>query len=358
MPDGAPHGWRRQLRLDPIPALLACGDEALLYWVKRDLLCVQAGPVDRLWRLPEALRILRKQQPDGSWIFPGNQQQRDKDRCLVETWKQLRFLVEKYGFRREHPCLAAAAEFAFSCQTDQGDFRGFIANQYATYYTGALMSLLNQAGYEDDPRIEKGFRWLLSMRQHDMGWTIPILTHRLDWQTVLRLTGRPADPLEPDRSMPFSHNWTGMVLRAFATHRTYRETEEARIAASLLKSRFFQPDSYTSYHAAGYWVSFQYPFWWNNLVAALDSILRIDPAIDEPVERALGWFSEHQREDGLWDTTYVAGKQAGSAKAREMRPWVSLAICRVFCRIADRHGPAPFDSPANRPHNGGSGVSS
>jgi hypothetical protein len=32
-----------------------------------------------------------------------------------------------------------------------------LANQYAPYYTGALMSLLIKAGYIDDPRIDRGF---------------------------------------------------------------------------------------------------------------------------------------------------------------------------------------------------------
>ena len=48
-----------------------------------------------------------------------------------------------------------AAEFLFSCQKEEGDIRGFLANQYATYYTGAIMALLIKAGYEDDPRIER-----------------------------------------------------------------------------------------------------------------------------------------------------------------------------------------------------------
>lgn len=29
------------------------------------------------------------------------------------------------------------------------------------------------------------------------------------------------------------------------------------------------------------------------------------------------WLREHQKEDGLWDTTYVAGKQVGSARERD-----------------------------------------
>jgi hypothetical protein len=124
-----------------------------------------------------------------------------------------------------------------------------------------------------------------------------------------------------------------MVLRAFAAHSSYRTSEAARTAAILLKSRFFQPDSYTSYRAASYWVRFQYPFWWNNLVAALDSISLIDPTMDSQMEKALGWLIDHQEADGLWKATYVAGKEVDSAQTRDTRLWVSLAICRVLARL-------------------------
>ena len=168
--------WQRQLRFDPIPALLSSGDEALQYFVKRDLLEEEVGPICRLWQLPEAQKILKKQLPDGSWDRSvSKKKHKDINYNLIETWKQFRFLVEKYGFNREGPSTGRAAEFLFSCQTEDGDLRGFIANQYAIYYTGAIMSLLIKAGYEDDPRIEKGFQWLLSMRQDDMGWSGPII---------------------------------------------------------------------------------------------------------------------------------------------------------------------------------------
>ena len=69
-------------------------------------------------------------------------------------------MIERYGMTRTHPQMERAADYIFSCQTEEGDIRGFLANQYATYYTGAIMALLIQAGYTDDPRIEKGFQWL------------------------------------------------------------------------------------------------------------------------------------------------------------------------------------------------------
>jgi len=239
--------WQKQLTHNPIPPLLASEDRALTYFTRRDLLGEEVPDISMVWELPEVINILKKQQPDGSWKYPGKKSPDcypDHHYPLVETWKQFRFLIDKYQISKIHPELQKAAEYLFTCQTDAGDFRGFIGNQYATYYTGALLSLLIKAGYTDDPRIERGFRWLLSMRQDDGGWTIPILTANLSWDEQIKATSRKRPPIEPDSSKPFSHNWTGMILRAFAEDPKYRESEEALSAAKLLKSRFFKPDLY------------------------------------------------------------------------------------------------------------------
>jgi hypothetical protein len=327
--------WRKCLRFDPIPPLLASGDEALRYFTRRDLLGEDAGPVSRLWDLPEARRLLAKQRPDGSFAYTAAKSKSSavKHR-LVETWKQFRYLVEVWGFTRENAQAERAAEFLFSCQTAEGDIRGFLANQYATYYTGAILSLLIQAGYGEDPRIKKGFEWLLAMRQDDGGWTVPILTHPFSGKEMYRLTSRMMDPVEPDRSKPFSHNWTGMVLRAFAAHDRRRTSAAAKAAANLLADRFFQPDVYSSYKAASYWVRFQYPFWWNHLVAALDSITRIGLDAQDPrIARAVDWLAEHQQNDGLWRETYVKSiRRTAAPKSRNAEGWISLAICRDLKR--------------------------
>ena len=118
------------------------------------------------------------------------------------------------------------------------------------------------------------------------------------------------------------------------------------MAAKLLKSRFFQPDRYTSYQAASYWVRFQYPFWWNNLVAALDSVSLIDPTQDDSIEQAFDWLIAHQDEDGLWKISYVKGEGASIAKSKEMRRWVSLAICRVLSRVSET--PLAFEGRRSR----------
>ncbi len=326
--------WRKQLNFDPVQPLLDSESAAIRHFAQRDLLKESVGSITDLWQLREAKKILNKQLPDGSWPRPGAKKHPAINYGLIETWRQLRVLIGQYGFTREHPQIQRAAEFVFSCQTEAGDIRGFLANQYAPYYTGALLALLIQAGYEDDSRIERGLQWLLKMRQDDQGWTIPMLTHRLDRATQYRITSEYAEPLEPDRSQPFSHNWTGMVLRAFAAHKIYRKTEAAKKAAGVLKSRFFQPDSYTSYHAASYWVRFDYPFWWNHLVAALDSISLIGlPKDDKQVRAGLDWLIQHQEPDGMWKVSYVKEQAGKQRQGREKREWISLAICRIFERI-------------------------
>jgi hypothetical protein len=330
--------WRQQLLTDPVPALLSVKDEALLYFVRRDLMNEEVDHVDGLWQLPDVKKLLARQQADGSWPYPGRKVivYPRHHYGLVETWKQFRFLVEQYELTKRHPSVRKAAEYLFSCQTDDGDIRGMIGNQYATYYTGAIMGLLIKAGYEDDARIEKGFQWLLSMRQDDGGWTIPILTVELDRAAMCRLTSQYAEPVEPDRTKPFSHNWTGMVLRAFAAHHEHRTSVVAETAGTLLKSRFFQRDVYGSYESPSYWLRFQYPFWWNNLLTALETLWYLSFTKDDPdISRGLRWFKDHQDSGGLWRVTYASPREADTPTNRRIKPWVNLAICRMLKRYLD-----------------------
>lgn len=113
--------------------------------------------------------------------------------------------------------------------------RGILANQYATYHTGVILATIIEAGHEDDPRVEKCFQWLLSMRQDDGGWSIPMITHKFNRETQYKLSSEFLPPVEPDRTKPFSHNWTGMVLRTFAAHPKYRYSEEARQMSNFLR---------------------------------------------------------------------------------------------------------------------------
>lgn len=328
--------WLDRLQYDPIAPLLSSGGEVLRWHVARDFLRERAEPARHVWAQPEVTKLLRRQEADGSFKWSGKRLDvyPDHHYPLLETWKQFRYLIDQYAMSKRHPACERAAEFLFGCQTEAGDIRGMIGNQYATYYTGAILGLLIKAGYGKDPRVTRGFEWLLTMRQDDGGWTIPILTGEFGRDDVHRLTAEYTEPFEPVRSRPFSHNWTGMVLRAFAAHPRRRRSKPARVAAELLKTRFFEPDRYGSYKSADYWVRFQYPFWWNHLVAALDSLSRICVEDDDPdIARGLAWLIAKQQPSGLWRCTYERKKKySPSPKTRESELWITLAICRILQR--------------------------
>jgi hypothetical protein len=338
MDKGLGGNWVASLGVDPLPTLLSGGDRALEFFVRRNLLGEEVGPVEMLWTLPAAQKLADKQQANGSWRYPGKNRDGypETNYDLLETYRSLRVLVEQYGLHRGHPAIARAAEYVFSCQTDEGDIRGILGTQYMPYYHAVISELLIKAGYAEDPRIEKGMAWLLSMRQDDGGWIVPAQAVPAREKTR-ELWNAPPIPL--DRSLPFSHVATGMVLRAFAVHPRFRNLAEAaagpRVAAEGLKARFFRADKYNDRKAPLYWCKFQFPFWWPNLLTALDTLSLMGfSASDSQIREGLDWFVTHQQEDGLWLTAYEQAKRPVlTPKERSAQLWVALGICRVFRRL-------------------------
>ena len=287
----------KALRTDPVPPLLSSGNEALEFFVRRDLLGEEAGPVERLWELPAVGRILRRQREDGSWKYSGGKQdiRSQKNYDQLETYRMLGILVEKYGFVRTHPALQKAADFLFGFQTDEGDFRGIYGTQYTPNYTGGIMELLIKSGFGHDPRIHRGFHWLLSIRQQDVGWAIPLQTAGAKFDREVMQT----ETLQPDLSKPPSHMTTGCVLRAFAAHDEYRFAQAARVAGDYLASRLFKRHEYPGGQAADFWTKFSYPFWFTDLLSALDSLSRLGFGADEGrIPQALEWLVDRQQQSG------------------------------------------------------------
>ncbi len=321
--------WRKRLNFDPLPPLKASRNEALLYFVGRDLLGEEVGPVETLWELPDVVKMLKKQQEDGSWKYPGGKKdiRSQQDYNQLQTYKILMDLVEKYGFTKDNPATRSAAEFLFTCQTEEGDFRGIYRDQYTPNYSAGILELLVKAGYQNDLRTQRGFAWLLSMRQDDGGWAVPLRTGVGKGSATIKDAFWLPEPVQPDRSKPFSHWATGVVLRAFAAHEEYGRAPEARLAGELLKSRFFQPDKYPDRKAASFWTKIKYPFWWTDILSALDSLSWLGFSKNDPdIMSGFDWLVTNQEETGLWRSGYP------KAKDRDVHEWTSLAVCRVFKR--------------------------
>jgi hypothetical protein len=315
------------MRYDFLTLLLAAGDPALAWAVGRDLLDESLDP-RVLWDLPEVARACRAQREDGSWAYHGGNTRlrSEEDYSQIATYQQLLVLVSKYRLDRRHPAVASAAEFLFSSQTAEGDIRGIYGSQYTPNCTGDILGLLITAGYGDDPRAVRGVEWLLSMRQDDGGWAVPLRTVPSSggYTRVMKL----AAPLQPDRTRPSSHLITGIALRALAAHPRYRRRPETRRAAHLLASRFFEADRYVDRRDRSYWIKLSFPYRWTDLASALEVIALAGLAPEDPdVAQGLRWLTEHQRSSGLW--------QSGYPKTKDplVNHWVTFAVARVFKRL-------------------------
>lgn len=320
----------KYLKYNPFNPLLESKNEELIFFTRRDLFDEKDLDVRDLWEMPEAVKILTKQREDGSWKYPGKQKEEYRDQKgydQLETFRQIGFLIEKYGFNRNHPSIEKAAEYLFSSQTNSGDFRGIYGTQYSTTYSPMISELLIKAGYENDIRVLKSLDWLLQIRQDDGGWAIPLRTVDARFLEVVHFE----DVIEPDRTKPFSHLITGCALRALSVHPEYQKKPETIHAGRLLMSRFFKRDKYADRSAVSFWTGFSYPYWFTDLLTSLDSLSKIGFSREDPeIETALNWFYNHQSTDGTWGKLKLLRGQD-----KQQYLWITLQISRVFKRYYD-----------------------
>jgi hypothetical protein len=320
-------GWRNHLKYDPLPQFEGADNDALQYQVLRDLQGVNPGSEASLWDLPPVQKILKKQQEDGSWKYP----KKKTDEIEIsgykqlETFRQLGILVEKYLLNKKHPSVQRAADFLFSCQTEEGDFRGIYRDQYSPNYTAAYLEILIKAGFIDDDPIERGLQWLLSIRQEDGGWAVPLRTEHLRWAEVIRLT----EPMQPRREKRFSPMITGVVLRAFAAHPKHNRLPDVLRAGEKLASQIFKADGYTDRKAPEYWTKITFPFWFTDVLSALDTLSKLGFSGNlENIREAIDWFANQQKNDGSWNLYLLKG-----AEDKNTNLWVALVICRMLKRF-------------------------
>lgn len=167
---------------------------------------------------------------------------------------------------------------------------------------------------------------MLSIRQDDGGWAIPLRTKKLKYADAVNSE----ELIQPDRIKPFSHLVTGMVLRAFAESEEYRDHPAVKQAGYLLCSRFFKSDKYPDRSTPDYWIRFSYPYWFTDLLTALDSLNKLGfTAKQENIRIAIDWFRKHQSIKGTWRNLKMLRRGGGD---KEQPLWLTLQISRVCNR--------------------------
>jgi hypothetical protein len=309
---------------EAIKTLLNTGNEALIVFTRRNLLGEEID-IKQLWTLPRVKKILKNQRSNGSWIYPNKKAtlRSPTNYNQYQTYKTLAELVEFYGLSKKHTAMNKAAEYLFSFQTKEGEFRGIYGNQYSPNYSASITEFLIKAGYTG-VRIEKSLDWLLTIRQDDGGWTIPFRTRNRELEAL-----NEKETIEPDKTKPFSHLITGIVLRPFSLITAYRN--KVKDAGMLLADRIFARDKYPDRRGVEYWTKFTYPYHWTDILSTIDTLTLLDIKNHPKINEIMRWFEKQKQDNGTYDVNVMAG-----AKHRDVKYWITLQYLNVLKRLTQR----------------------
>ncbi|HEY5289633.1 MAG TPA: hypothetical protein VIJ59_06325 [Caulobacteraceae bacterium] len=327
-----PSGWRARLGRDPVPILLREGSQALVARVRRDLIDDDEAPqAEELLTYPEVKAFLRKQDKNGA--FPAKPPEKalgsPRFSRAVAAIRALERMAE-YGLGRAEAPVASAAEILLESQAADGGIAALALGEtpesrsraVALHFHGWALAALCRAGFDADPRVERGFKFLLANRQADGGWA---------WRGVRT----------DSAARPSSHLVTGMALRAFASSPSRRTSREARRAAELLATRFLQPDRYPDRKAPSFWEQIGEPRFWTDVLDALDGVTAVGLGKENSgVRTAEAYVRGRQNSDGLWYPGAPARpdalvKPAGGppTKERESARWLTVRVLIILRRV-------------------------
>ena len=304
-----------------VKTLLELDNKAIIALTKKNLL-EEPINIKKLWTLPHVIKLLNKQESNGSWLYPNKKAilRSTTNYNQYQTYKTMAELVEFYGFNKKHEAIKKAANYLFSFQTKNGEFRGMYGNQYSPNYNASITEFLIKAGYNDS-RIKNSLDWLLKMRQDDGGWAIPLRTknEKLD-ALLLKKT------IEPNKTKPFSHLVTGIVLRPFSLISDYKK--KVNDAAILLAERVFTKDKYSDRRGKEYWTKFTYPYHWTDILSTIDTLTLLGIKDHPKILEIKKWFEDHRQENGIYKVRVMAG-----AKYRDIIYWITLLYLKVLKRF-------------------------
>ena len=306
---------------EAVKTLLDTSNEAIIAFTKKNLL-EEKVDIEQLWNLPQVKKLLKQQQPDGSWTYPNKKAilRSPTNYNQYQTYKTLAELVEFYGLNRKHEAISKAADYLFSFQTIEGEFRGMYGNQYSPNYSASITEFLIKAGYKG-ARIEKSLDWLLKMRQDDGGWAIPFRTRNNKLNALFK-----KETIKPDKAKPFSHLITGIVLRPFSLIAAYKE--KVKDAGMLLADRVFTRDKYSDRMGVEYWTKFTYPYHWTDILSTIDTLTLLDIKKHPKIKEIRRWFETHRQKNGTYKVSVMAG-----AKYEDIKFWITLQYLKVLKRF-------------------------
>lgn len=275
-------GFLARLRVDPVPALLESDDPSIRMRVRRDVLGADVtAEIESLASHPARERLFSAARPDGSLsgVDP-----------LGGTIDALLRLHDLGGVLCD-PRVVKAVEWLLDAIDDCPESDRL---QDLLWHARGLRAAVS-LGFEDDPRVERGYRSLAGLARADGGW--------LPASAVLESLGETADPVDVarDPTVPSHIATTCAVTRAFTASPRRMDWPVVRGAAEFLLSAVGRDGSYTGEK------SFSWDRWdpareTPSRYAVFTALAHVPYLAEDPRMAALArWILERQGDDGRWE---------------------------------------------------------
>jgi hypothetical protein len=271
-------------------------------------------------------RIFAKQNKNGYWGTPQD----------IYAWfpkKDTTFwllsMLADFGFAKDNNKIARACEYVFSTQHPSGGFG--CGPPYTPYdcFTGILTEALAKLGYVNDPRLKRGYDWIMNRSRRDGGF----------W---CKNTGQTRGPREKEPSCAFA---TLCVLSALVQNPKLVNSGVAKRAVGFMLTCW---DNQGKIKYAGHdsqigkgWDKLKYPFTDYRILKYVDVLTRFEFGREDPRMKAIiDILISKQDNNGYFyaESIHEAWSDFDFGQKEMPSRWITFLVKRIEKRVMMRTG--------------------
>ena len=335
--------WKSLLKADPTDWLLEDNNPSVRYFTLKDILGKPETDAEvkkarkAIMTTDIVLRILEKQNDDGSWGVPEDFYVRAKYTGTVWTI----ILLAKLGADGNDKRIKKTAEFILARSQDKqsGGFAyqsgedGGHHDKVVPCLTGNMVFSLIRFGYLDDPAVKHGIEWITKYQ-------------RFDDSIQQRPKGWPYDRFQNCWGKHTCHMGAVKSLKALAEIPPEKRTKAVKDtikkgAEYLLIHHLYKSSHDSKVIAKRFWVNFGFPTLWKIDALEMLGVMAKLGYRDERMQDAIDLVVSKQDEQGRWKMEQSWNSRLLVSLEKDGKPskWITLQALKALNGIDDKENP-------------------
>lgn len=331
--------WKSKLKADPIDWLLEDNNPSIRYFTLIDILEKSKDNLDVKEAKQEIMKtgkvpiILSKQNKGGYW---GDPKRFYKEKYKGTVWQLI--ILAELGADGKNNNIRKACEFILENSQDKeshgfaysvsGKIGGGRHSEVIPCLTGNMVWSLIKLGFFDDPRVQRGIKWITSYQRFDdgikeaaKGWPYDRLKaaclgrhtcHMGAVKALKALAEIPENKRSPDVKRTIKKG-----VEYFLIHHIYKRSHDL--------SRISKPG----------WLKFSFPLMYQTDVLEILGILTLLGYRDKRMQDAIDLMISKQDDQGRWilEKTFNGRFQVNIEQKGKSSKWITLNALRTLKRF-------------------------